>query len=439
MEQSIFTAYTFGVIITVILNLYNFLLKPYLKSDKLFMHWNYIYSTWIIIVISILVNFKYPKTALWLTNTSTSLYIFFQFKFLFILYKKGKKYLKVLIVLTIVHFIYLRFFSTTHNSLFFRAISNNAIFFIANVLIGYKFSEIPIKSKIKSIVVMSFYLLSMVWFSRLIMFFISPSQSLVDKNTLNFVSLFLVVPIITLQNISVLLYAFDKNHTDTTRIKKRNINLQNDAVFSSFLNSLFHEINTPLGIAYTASSTHVENKKISIEIKETFDLIHNSLGRVIALLDDKKLIFGDNNLSKKPYLKSVINEIILRSTTQNFLTKNIKLEIDMKEEIYHLSLKRLFTILLYLLELFQSMNIKNRVVFSLLKNSVLEIKLKDTRIFPLDLFKTLTLPDDDIELENYDKDLAEKMQWLSAYVSSDAGKDLSISHVKNDEIYRINI
>lgn len=439
MEQSIFTAYTFGVIITVILNLNNFLLKPYLKSNKLFIHWNYIYSTWILIVISILFNFSFPKIALWLTNISTSLYIFFQFKLLFILCRKGKVYLKILLVLTVAHFIYLRYFSVINNSLFFRAVPNNTIFFIANLLLGYKFSEIPIKSKIKNIVVMSFYLLSMVWFSRLIMFIISPSNSLVEKNILNFVSLFSIVPVITLQNISVLLYVFDKNHNDTTRIKKRNINLQNDAIFSSFLNSLFHEINTPLGVAYTASSAHVENKKIPIEIKETFDLIHNSLEKVIALLDDKKLIFGDNNLSKKPYLKSVIKEIILRSTNQNFLTKNIKLEINMKEEIYHISLKKLFTVLLYLLELFQNMNIKNRVVLSLLKDNILEIKLKNSSLFPLGLFNTLTLPDDDIELEKYDKELAEKMQWLSTYVSSDTGQALTITHIKNDEIYRIYI
>lgn len=440
MNQSIFTAYLFGLVITVILNIFNLLLNPYLTTeDKLFKNWSYVYHCWIIIIASIIIAFRFPKTALWIQNITTVIYFFLQIRLMLVLNRYHKKYRFKLVLSLIILFLYLTYFSIINNSLFYRAIVNNTIYFILNILLGYSFINLKVKTKLKSIVVLSCFLLASIWISRLVLFFIIENISLTSKNILNLLSIYSIVPLVTLQNISILLFVFARNYDETVLIKKQNINYQNEAIFTSFLKSLFHEINTPLGVAFTASSVYIDNKNINKETKEGFQLIYNSLNKIIELLDDRRFIFGEENEGIKPYLNKTLEEKIVRITKKNFITKNTKLEFNFPKTIYHISIRNVFTIIIFFLELIEELNINCLIKINFKNSSELSFTLHKASIFPMELFTSIELPEDESILKHFDKRISDKLIWLTTYTSTDNNKVFRIIHRNSNEIFEISI
>lgn len=434
MPSDIFTAYTLGLLFTVILNFFNLLLARYLKSNTIFSFWNRAYRSWIVIIISVIIGFKYQLPSQIGIILGTTLYFYFHFHFLLEFNRQLKNINKIVISVLTIHLIYSIIVTFIFKSLFYRGVVNNLIYTAMNLFIATRFASLP-NSKIKKILIYTFTLSAMVWFTRFILFFLQDPELLIVNNFVNTISIYALTPIVTLKNIAILLYLFDNYHKENLNLKKESIKFHNDAVFSSFLNSLFHEINTPLSVALTGI-TSIERYEKSKEKKEIEKLIEDNLNKIVDLLNDRKLVYGVDEEVNRTYRSKDLDTIIKRIVDKNFMTKNLAVVTSFHSGIVQLSLRKVFNILLPILELFQSEGVIKDILLNFIDDNTLEIVLTDHSLINLGNRETIKIEEDSTDFIPLGSEDSTIINRLSLLLNVEH-KYIKISHKENMEIYTI--
>lgn len=311
------------------------------------------------------------------------------------------------------------------------------MYILGNLSIVYALHKIPGKSKIKNNVSVVFVLVALGWLIRLILFFTQANRSLTANNYINLITLYTLIPLFALQNISIVIYVFDNYYQDNLKIKKRNIKLQNESVFTNFLNSLFHEINTPLSIAMTGITSMQKAEKDESK-RQMQELIESSLDKIISLLNDRKLVYGIDEKINEAYSTKDLDKIIKRILDKNFTTRNVCIVTAYHSDVIKTSLRSIFSILMPLLEMFQIYRITNEILVTFISDNELEIELFNSNIFSFEAFTHLKLPENEDQFNTLNPELSEKIHFISNYISIE-NHSLEIIHEGNNEIYRIKI